>query len=117
MYQDLMIEGTKFNNKKHNFQFPIEKASRAIEHFEGQIKKMIESKNQCVDEHHADQLMIFMALAKGTSKIRVLGDASGHIRGMAHILNEFLGKHVEIEFSSPDTDCTEISIKGIGLTR
>ena len=43
-----------------------------------------------MDEHHADQLMIFMALAEGTSKITTKSPINGHIRGMARILQQMV---------------------------
>jgi len=68
-----------------------------------------------VDEHHADQIMIFMALAEGTSNIRTVSPLTGHINGIIRILNQVV-PDAEIETTEFE-GTTELKITGIGLKR
>lgn len=83
--------------------------------FTEDIKNLISHPSICVDEHHADQLMIFMALAEGKSTIRTIKNASGHMYGMLRILEQFI-PDFKYELNQID-ECTEISIQGIGYIR
>ena len=57
LHEDILIEGLK----------TIEKEDFA-ETLATQVKKnIIDKPNVCVDEHHCDQLFVFMALAEGRS--------------------------------------------------
>ena len=73
---------------------------------------LIENTEVCIDEHHADQLMVYMALAEGKSSINTIKPISGHIKGMVHILNKFI-PDLDIDVSENDNSTT-ISIDGIG---
>ena len=115
LYQDLLIDGgkrAKDIKKGTATGFPLEKES---DKFFEQICNLIDNEEICVEEHHADQLLIFMAIAKGTSKIRTIKPISGHINGMIRILTQFLP---EIKIDIIDfPSSTEIQIEGIDLSR
>lgn len=63
-----------------------------------------------VDRHLADQLMIFMAIAAGTSKI-CTSDITRHTRTNAWLIEKFTGKRVLI-----DAVENTIELEGIGLS-
>lgn len=84
-----------------------------IEHFIQEIIKFTTNPEICVDEHHADQLLIYMALAEGTSAIRTVKPVTGHINGMISILKQFL-PDLKIDITEHD-ESTQIEIEGIGL--
>ena len=44
----------------------------------------------CLDEHHQDQLLILMALANGTSQIRVGKELTEHTESVFYILKYFI---------------------------
>eukprot|EP00825_Cyclidium_porcatum_P001753 TRINITY_DN10807_c0_g1_i1.p2 TRINITY_DN10807_c0_g1~~TRINITY_DN10807_c0_g1_i1.p2 ORF type:complete len:114 (+),score=33.76 TRINITY_DN10807_c0_g1_i1:73-414(+) len=44
----------------------------------------------CLDIHHQDQLLLYMALAKGKSQIRVGAAISDHTQAVIYILQKFL---------------------------
>jgi len=71
-----------------------------------------------IDEHHADQLLIFMALASGESIITIK-EQSLHFQTMCHLLPIFL-RDVKIDcqkiqYGTTEKDCYFIvKVKGIG---
>ncbi len=65
--------------------------------------------NAPFDSHLADQLMIFMALAKGKSRIRT-SEITTHVKTNAWLIEQFIGKRISISESS-----NIIEINGIGL--
>jgi len=65
----------------------------------------------CFDEHMQDQLLVFMALADGESRIRV-NEISLHTKTSMWICSELTGAAFSV---SPDGECNSIiSCKGIG---
>ena len=76
------------------------------------IHKLLNNSELCVDEHHADQLMIFMALASGTSQIASTSPLNGHIKGMIRILTQFI-PDLNIETTEQESS-TLIKVDGIG---
>ena len=115
LYHDLLTDGIKHVKKIKRGDYDIVPLEKETEEFLSKIFYLINHETLCVDEHHADQLMIFMALAEGTSKIRTINPLSGHINGMMRIIQQMIP---EAEISTNYLDeCTEIEIKGIGLTR
>ena len=76
----------------------------------------------CVSEHLADQLLVFMALAKGTSRIRIrpiLSFTSKHLETGIYVIKELM-KDVQIRVYPNPIDEGETQIvecKGIGLTK
>ena len=80
------------------------------------IKSMFENKFITTDEHHTDQLMIYMALANGKSRI-VCHDLSLHSQTMLELLRIYI-PDIEISVDPIDDKKNEmISIKGIGYDR
>jgi RNA 3'-terminal phosphate cyclase len=93
-----------------------------------QISHQVDT-GSCVDEHTADQLLIFMALAAGDrdqgpfeSKLLcepfVEGKSSQHLETAVYLLNELLGPrgcHLHLETTS-DTGCRLITCRGIGYS-
>ena len=84
-----------------------------INKFIEEIVKLATHKEIWIDGHHADQLLIFMALAEGTSKIRTVKPLTGHINGMIRILQQFIPE-LKIDITEYD-DSTQIEIEGIGF--
>jgi len=66
--------------------------------------------DSAVDVHLADQLMVFMALAAGTSRLRT-SEISQHAKTNAWLIEKFTGKRVLI-----DAVENTIELEGIGLT-
>ncbi len=66
--------------------------------------------NAVVDKHLADQLMVFMALAAGTSRIRT-SEITRHARTNAWLIEKFTGKKVLI-----DAVENTIELEGMGLS-
>ncbi len=71
-------------------------------------------KGGAVDKHHTDQLIVFMALAKGVSKIRS-SEISMHTLTAIYIAAKIIGAKFEIDgkLGKPG----EIIAEGVGLTR
>lgn len=67
--------------------------------------------NACVDEHIQDQLIVFMALAKGCSKIK-MGRMTLHTETAIYITEQLAKVKFEMEY---DNDCCILSCNGIGL--
>lgn len=44
----------------------------------------------CLDEHHQDQLLIYMALASGTSRVNIGKSRSEHTMSMLYVIEKFL---------------------------
>ena len=75
--------------------------------------KEIEEKN-CLDEHMQDQLIIFMALAKGESRIRS-GPLSLHTKTAIHFTEMLTGAKFKID-ENPNDKTTIISCEGINFS-
>ena len=75
----------------------------------------------CVSEHLADQLIIFMALAKGTSRIRIRPTStfsSRHLETGIYIIKELVNKaQIRVYPNPKDNGESEIvECQGIGFT-
>ena len=75
--------------------------------------------NACVGEHLSDQLLIFMCLANGISKIRIRNIdtySSQHLKTGIHVLKQFLPNlQVDLKDSKDDNGKTQIlTVVGIG---
>ena len=76
----------------------------------------------CVSEHLADQLLVFMALAKGTSRIRIrpiISFTSKHLETGIYVITELM-KDVQVRVYPNPTDEGKTQIvecKGIGFAR
>ena len=80
------------------------------------IKSMFENKLITTDEHHTDQLMIYMALANGKSRI-VCHNLSLHSQTMLELLRIYI-PDIEISVEPIDDKKNDmITIKGIGYDR
>ena len=60
-----------------------------IEKMLKELDEIVANDKVAIDEHHSDQLLVYMALANGESKITVK-DLSLHFQSMCHILPIFL---------------------------
>jgi RNA 3'-phosphate cyclase len=85
------------------------------EHVTSELKTMLE-RGYCLDEHLADNAIVYMALAKGTSRIRVPRKAdlkSKHLPTALALVNELTGskwKYVD----DPKLSNAIIEVEGIG---
>ena len=75
--------------------------------------------NACVGEHLSDQLLIFMCLANGISKIRIRNIdtySSQHLKTGIHVLKQFLPNlQIDLKDSKDDHGKTQIlTVVGIG---
>ncbi len=81
----------------------------------GEVKEIVENENVTVDEHHSDQVLIYMVLATGDSVMRIR-ELSLHFQTMCHILPMFL-KDCKVGISHHMADkfpYYEIKVKGLG---
>ncbi|TCD63887.1 hypothetical protein EIP91_004796 [Steccherinum ochraceum] len=69
--------------------------------------------NGCVDEYLQDQIIIFMALAEGTSTVRT-GPVTEHTRAAIYVVEKLTEARFTIEEDSPITSAT-ITCHGIGF--
>jgi hypothetical protein len=78
-----------------------------------QIKDMMDNTKLSVDEHHSDQLLAFMGLAEGTSRIRTIKPLSLHCQTMVELMPMY---HPGIKFKVTEEESTcLIEVEGIGL--
>ncbi len=79
------------------------------------LKLILDNKHLTTDEHHTDQLLIFMALANGKSTI-VCGEISLHTQTMFELLQIFI-PGIEIDITpignEEEGKANVIGIKGI----
>jgi RNA 3'-terminal phosphate cyclase len=75
----------------------------------------VENNEVCLDEHTVDHLIIFMALAKGVSKIKV-GELSLHTKTAIEIVKQFIPSiKIVITPGEDNKNITNIiEIEGIG---
>lgn len=98
-----IIGGSALGNRKESSFQTGEKAAREI--FDAI------SINACVDEHVQDQLIIFMALAKGVSRIRV-GPLTMHTKTAIYVVEQMTSiKYTIIE----DGPTNIIECNGLGF--
>ncbi|XP_073227285.1 RNA 3'-terminal phosphate cyclase-like [Porites lutea] len=69
--------------------------------------------NSCVDEHLQDQLIIFMALAKGHSSLRC-GPLTMHTQTAIHVAEKIMKAKIQVQQLSEKEGCI-IECDGIGL--
>ncbi|KAF8436898.1 RNA 3'-terminal phosphate cyclase [Boletus edulis BED1] len=67
----------------------------------------------CVDEYLQDQMIIFLALAQGTSIVKT-GPLTDHTRTAIHIAQRMTGARFHLDENGPDS--TTITCEGIGFT-
>lgn len=80
-----------------------------------ELAEIVVNEDVTLDEHHSDQVLIFMALAKGVSVIRVK-EMSLHFQTMCYLLPIFL-KDMKIDFKKVTEKAQpyfEIKIAGVG---
>ena len=82
-----------------------------------ELAEIMEDENVAIDEYHSDQLLIFMALAKGES-VMTVKELSLHFQTMCHLIPMFF-KDVQITITqktglTPRQNYNEIRVKGIG---
>ncbi len=94
----------------------------ASEHLAGEIAAaataLLES-GACVDEHTADQLVVFMALAHGTSRLRVPTIAtmrSQHLVTAIHYASALTGARARISEPDAPGGSQVLEIEGVGAT-
>ncbi|CDW82404.1 rna 3-terminal phosphate cyclase [Stylonychia lemnae] len=68
-----------------------------------EIKELIQNNLLTTDEYHTDQLMIFMALAKGKSSI-ICKELSLHSQTMIELLKMFFGDRIQLEVNEITKD-------------
>lgn len=82
------------------------------------MEKAVENYDVCLDEHTVDHLIIFMALAKGESTIRV-GEISMHTQTAIEIIKQFI-PNISITITEQNENkkfkTNIINIKGIGYS-
>jgi RNA 3'-terminal phosphate cyclase (ATP) len=66
-----------------------------------------------VDEHLADQLLIYMALAKGRSRIRI-AKVTTHVTSCIYVCEKFLGQIFTI--TDNEDGVVTISCDGVGIS-
>jgi len=92
------------------------KGAQAEKVGEQAAKELIEDigSGGAVDRHMQDQLIIFMALASGTSSI-VCGPLELHTETAIHWAQQIAGASVVVE-PVPDSKCSRITVTGIGYS-
>jgi len=95
-----------FWNIKESFKSGI-----AMEQILKALNEVIKNDKVSIDEHHADQLLVFMALANGESLITVK-ELSLHFQTMCYLLPIFLND-VKIDINKKEGDYYEVRVKGI----
>lgn len=76
------------------------------------LDAIIADSKVAIDEQHADQLLVFMALAQGESLITVK-ELSLHFQTMCYLLPVFLAD-VKIDVSKKEKAYYEVRVKGVG---
>lgn len=61
------------------------KSKEVMERLQHEIEK-----KACLDEHHQDQLLIYMALGHGVSRINIGMEQSDHTKSMIYVLKQFI---------------------------
>lgn len=78
-----------------------------------QIKEIMNNPKLSVDEHHSDQLLAYMGLAEGTSRVRTTKPLSLHCQTMVELMPMY---HPDIKFKVTEEEKTVlIEVEGIGL--
>lgn len=93
------------DNEKINIEKALE---NSLEKLENYIKGQ-----SCLDEHNQDQLLIYMALAKGISQIKIGNFITEHTYAAIYVIKQFLPKsRIEIKENVNDNGKI-IEIEGI----
>ena len=74
----------------------------------------------CVDEHTADQLVVYACLADGTSRIKTPPTAtltSRHLETVIHFATLMTGAKVEVSEAEDGSGCRIVTVEGIGAKR
>ena len=80
LHASALIEG---NNQLHNNQKDY------AEELFAEIKELALAEAVCVDEHHCDQLLVYMAMAQGSSEMVTKKPLSMHTQTMLVLLSMF----------------------------
>lgn len=90
---------------------PRSKIDQILDTLFHSTEEILSNENECLDEYTLDHLIIFMALAKGTSKVRV-SSLSLHSKTALDITSKFLNyKYIVTE---KDT-YVELEVEGVGF--
>eukprot|EP01016_Furgasonia_blochmanni_P046210 TRINITY_DN6624_c0_g1_i7.p2 TRINITY_DN6624_c0_g1~~TRINITY_DN6624_c0_g1_i7.p2 ORF type:complete len:137 (+),score=15.36 TRINITY_DN6624_c0_g1_i7:294-704(+) len=75
--------------------------------------------NRCIDCHTQDQLLIYMALARGSSRLRVGSEITDHTKSCFEIINTLIpDAKIKVIKEGEDDDVSQIiEIEGIGHKR
>ncbi|KRX08748.1 RNA 3'-terminal phosphate cyclase/enolpyruvate transferase, alpha/beta [Pseudocohnilembus persalinus] len=99
---------------------PQNPQNEMLDHCTEQVIKNFEKQiihGGCLDEHHQDQLLIYMALAQGTSQIRCGKEMTPHTQAVFYVLKKFIPnlKYLIEQDKNDKMQSNIISIEGIGL--
>lgn len=101
-----IVGGSALNSRQLSAQATGEKAAN-------EIVSMV-AKRACVDEHVQDQLIVFMALAKGTSKVRMSLPLTLHSRTAIYVVELITKVSFAIHDDANEQTCV-VECCGIGL--
>ncbi len=79
----------------------LDGAEACAEAYMEEVERTYMDKEHCIDEHHSDQLLVYMAMAKGTSRLKLKNPVSLHFKTMIALLRIIAGVVVII---SPGED-------------
>ncbi|KAJ3413921.1 hypothetical protein HDV05_007289 [Chytridiales sp. JEL 0842] len=71
----------------------------------------------CVDEYLQDQLIVFMALARGISRMLSRDPLSDHAKGVLYVVGQMLGakvKTTKVVVEGSETGLVLVEVKGVG---
>ena len=102
-----LFSGSALGNRNISNQQVADKAFNEL------MESLVTNANCCVDKYIQDQLIIFMALAKGTSQIRC-GPLTSHTNTAINVAETMTGVKFEIESGQNSNDMI-ISCDGVGF--
>ena len=105
-------------NEKAHQKFDLAKSTAATHDIVGTIMSRLSRavcSGACIDEQTADQLLVFMALAQGTSELLCAPlcetDHSQHIEAAIDVITQFTHRQFVVEVH-PETKCRLIRCEG-----
>lgn len=115
IYADSMM-----NERDHN-KFNVARSSAAVDDLTSTIISRLEHcvlSGACIDEHSADQLLLYMAMAPGVSEMLCAPvcstDSSQHIEAAVDVITQFTGRQFVVEIQQ-ETSCRLIRCEGYEL--